>query len=701
MIDDRMMPPAHDTASNPDAAPRELAPQRPFTSVLDHWMPLVLLVLTFVVYLPALRAGFIWDDDHYVTLNPVLRDLNGLRRIWFEIGATPQYYPLVFTSFWLERRLWGLNPLGYHAVNVTLHAANSVLLWLLLRRLRVPGSSLAAAIFAIHPVHVESVAWITERKNVLSGFFYLAALRTYLKYRPVDIEADYGVNAPMRDPGSRIPHSYLLSLLLYLCALLCKTVTCSLPATILLLGYWKRCRIARRDVVPLIPMFALGASLSLLTGWLERFNVGAEGSDWDQTLVERCLIAGRAVWFYLGKLLWPHPLVFIYPRWDIDAGIWWQWLFPLTALALVAALFAVRHRAGRGPLVAALFFGGTLVPALGFVNVYPMRFSFVADHFQYLASPGPIVVIAATIARSRWSIVPALACGVIVALGALAFSQARLYVDEEILWRHTLRLNPTAWMAHGNLGKLLVEKGRIDEGLEHCRVVVKVRPDLASSHCNLGGALITAGRFEEAIKHLRDALDIKPRHLRSLHDLAYALLQAGHAQEAVRYALQAVEIEPNASRLRRLLGDIYVRLGQDREAAVEYEAALARFADAPDLHYRVGTIYARLGQNSRAIEHFQAALRLRPDYPEALTNLAVALSAEGRADQAIVCLHRAVTLRPESANARFNLACLLAERGRHAQAAEHFREFLRMNPGDADARQRLREAEQAAQRAGD
>lgn len=262
-----------------------------FDSRKEFWLGLGLIVgFTIVAYLPALDCGYIWDDDLYVTANTRLHDLNGLRRIWFEPTSGPQYYPLTFTTFWAEYQLWQLRPLGYHLGNVLLQAANGVLVWIVLRRLRVPGAWLAGAIFSVHPVHVESVAWITERKNVLSGVFYFTSLLAYLRFA--------GLDPPTGDrPATNQSHWYWLALTLFACALLAKTVACTLPVAIVLLIWWKRGRIAGSDVVQLVPFFGLSLAMGLATSWVERSHTGAVGEEYSFTLVERCLIAGRIVWF--------------------------------------------------------------------------------------------------------------------------------------------------------------------------------------------------------------------------------------------------------------------------------------------------------------------------------------------------------------------------------------------------------------------
>ena len=357
----------------------------------------IIVAAVLVVYIPVWQAGFIWDDDQYVTKNVTLRDGAGLKRIWLDIGATPQYYPLVFTTFWVERQMWGVtHPAGYHITNVLLHAANAVLVWIALSRLKVPGAWLGAMLFAICPVHVESVAWVTERKNVLSGLFYLAALLAYFRFSGID-------------NGNDVPSShwrfYFLSLIFFAAALLSKTVTCTLPVVLGLILWWKTQPLRWQKFIPLIPLALLAVPAAMLTAGIEQRHVGARGPEWDFSFLERTLIAGRAVWFYVCSIFAPINLMFIYPRWGIDAGQWWQFLFPAGVLIALGLLWFWRKRLGKGPLVASLFFVGTLTPALGFVNIYPMRFSFVADHFQYLASIGVIALIAAAATRvcARWS----------------------------------------------------------------------------------------------------------------------------------------------------------------------------------------------------------------------------------------------------------------------------------------------------------
>jgi Tfp pilus assembly protein PilF len=522
---------------------------------------LLLAALTFVVYLPVVRNGWVWDDDMHVTGNVALRSLDGLRRIWVDLDALPQYYPLVHTTFWIEYRLWRLDPLGYHLVNVGLHAASALLAWRALRGLSVPGAWCAAAAFALHPVHVESVAWVTERKNLLSGLLYLAALLAFLRGFGLDDGAHRHAE-PRPRVGPRV-----LGTVLYAGALLSKTVTCTLPAALLLLLGWKRGRAARGELALLLALAAAGAAGGLTTVWLERHHVGARGEPWDLGIVERGLIAGRAFWFYLGKLVWPARLAFVYPRWEIDPRLAGQYVPPLAALALVLVLWRLRARWGKGPLVATLYFALTLAPALGFFDVYPMKYSFVADHFQYLASLGPIALVSALAARvaaprigpARRTLATAL---VLAALGSVSWRQAAVYRDAESLWRDTLAKNSRAWLAHNNLGMLLVRQGRAEEGARHLREAVDLAPDVLEPRLNLGEVLERQGRAAEALAVIAEAVRRHATSALAHHNLGTALAKRGRLDEAAAHLAEAVRLDPDLVEARRNLATVLQRGGK-------------------------------------------------------------------------------------------------------------------------------------------
>lgn len=585
-------------------------------------LALALMLVTFAAYAPVRQAGFIWDDDAHVTKNVNLHSWNGLWRIWSEPRTSQQYYPLELTSHWIEYHLWGLRPLGYHLVNVVLHALNAVLLWLVLRQLKIPGAWFAAAIFAVHPIEVESVAWVSERKNVLSGLFYLLAMLAYFRCRP------------LTETGTTDRRWYPLVLVLFVCALLSKTVACTLPAVLLSLTWWRRGRIAKRDIALLTPLFVLGAGLGLLTAWLEKHHVGAAGAEWSLTLVDRCLLAGRVLWFYAGKLCWPDPLIFIYPHWTINAEVWWQYLFPIAALVVLVVLWWKRERLGRGPLVATLAFAGTLFPALGFIDVYPFRFSFVADHFQYLAGASVIALVASTgaklcarIGRAGPFVAAAGAPAILLVLGTLTWRQAEVYRDSETLWYDTLAKNPTCWMAHGNLGSELGELGQLQEGIGHFEEALRIKPDFAEVHSNWGNALLREGRIPEAIAHFEQALRIKLDDAATHNNLGIALLQVGKTPEAIPQFEEAVRIAPDYVEAHSNLGVALIRVSRTPEAIAHFEQALRIVPDDAALHNNLGAALLRVDRTSEAIAHFEQALRIKPDYPDAKVNLARARAA--------------------------------------------------------------------------
>lgn len=345
------------------------------------WLRGALLIgAVLLAYWPVLHAGFIWDDDKHLTQNPCIAGPLGFAGIWTTAEAT--YYPLVLTTFWVEHALWGFEPAPYHLVNVLVHAGCAVVLWLVLARLRVPGAWLGAALWALHPVQVESVAWVTEMKNTQSGFFCLLAILFFLKWRE-----------------SRGGWRYALALLFAASAVLSKSSTVMLPVVLGLCWWWEDERWRWRHAAPLAPFLFISAAASVWTIWEQKFHAGALGTDWALTWPQRLIIAGRDVWFYLGKLAWPHPLVFIYPRWQIEAS---DPLAYVPALAAAGALAYIGwHRNGRtrSLFFASTYFAISLFPVLGFFNVYYFRFSFVADHFQYLASMGPLALAGAVITR--------------------------------------------------------------------------------------------------------------------------------------------------------------------------------------------------------------------------------------------------------------------------------------------------------------
>lgn len=569
-------------------------------SLRDLGIGALLFGVVLLAYLPALEGGLLWDDDVHVT-KPALQSVHGLGSIWFHLGATPQYYPLLHTAFWIEHQVWGDSVLGYHLTNVVLHAVGACLLVLIVRRLNLPGAWLAGFLFALHPVYVESVAWISEQKNTLSTVFYLASALVYLHF-----------------DETRRRSQYLLALGLFALALLSKTVTATLPAAILVILWWRRGRLsARRDVLPLAPWLVLGCAAGLFSAWMERTVVGAEGAPFNLTLAQHLLLAGRVFWFYVAKLLWPANLMFIYPRWTVNSTIWWQYLYPAGVVALGAALCVIARRR-RGPLAAFLFFAGTLVPVLGFLNVYPFIFSYVADHFQYVASLG-IVVPAAVgltlVARRTTSLLPA---GLVTILGVLTWMQSGAYRDAETLYRQTVERNPEGWMAHNNLGGVLMRTpGRSAEAIAELQEALRLEPGLAEAHNNLGLLLSgMPGRTADAIAEFQAALKLRPSYAEAHNNLGSTLSDIpGRLPEAIAEYEAALRISPDYADAHNNLGSA---LSEDpdrlQEAIAQFEAAVQLNPELAEAHANLGVALAKVpGRLPEAVMHLQTALRLRPD----------------------------------------------------------------------------------------
>ncbi|MGB7569056.1 MAG: tetratricopeptide repeat protein, partial [Chitinivibrionales bacterium] len=547
----------------------------------------LLFIVMLTVYYPALNGAPLWDDDHHMT-RPELSSLNGLGRIWTELGATQQYYPLVHSVFWLEYRLWGGSTVGYHLLNILLHVLSSVLLFRILQFLKIPGALLASLIFAIHPLQVETVAWITELKNTLSGVFFLSAALVYLKF-----------------DGERTKKLYIIAICLFILGLMSKSVIATLPVSLLAIIWWKRGEIDwKKDLVPLLPFFMIGIVYGLFTAWVEhKFIIGNESSQFTSTIIERCLIAGRATWFYLSKIFLPVDLIFIYPHWNIDQAVWWQYLFPAATL-LIAAIFWLVRKRSRAPLAIFVCFTGTLFPALGFFNVYSFQFSYVADHFQYLSCIGPIVMASALmnqVTEKKRKLRIALSGILLLTLGLLTWKQSTTYADPETLYRSTIQKNPQCWMAYNNLGIVLSKKGLTDEAIADYRKALQLKPDYDIGINNLGTLLAKTGQIREAVEHYQKALLINPKNAQIYYSLGILFLKMGQTNDAIADFQKALEIDPK-----------YI-----------------------DAHNNLGIVLAESGRMDEGIEQFQLAFKINPNKINTLINLGSAFARKGQLTDAI------------------------------------------------------------------
>ena len=645
-------------------------------------LAIALVVLTFLAYLPALRCGYIWDDDAYVTKNPLLTAPDGLERIWFSAHHQSQYFPLVYTTLRFEHALWGLHPFGYHFVNIGLHALNALLVWTVLKRLALPGAWLAAAIWAVHPVNVESVAWITELKNTQSTLLYLLAVLAWIQFTTRETERRW--------------RFYGLALGLLALALLSKTTACTLPAALVLVLWLQNEPINARRLLQVAPFAALGVAMGLLSVWWEA-HLGnyLKVLNYSFNGIDRALIATHALWFYAGKLVWPTNLTFSYPRWEINWREPLQYIW-LTGCVVVAMLLWWRRRAlGRAPVAAVVFFVATLSPLLGFIPLYTFRYTFVADHYQYVASICLIALIAAVVSSRAvvarlGAIVPgALSICLLVTLGALTWHQTHAYRNEETLWRDTIAKNPASWMASNNLAGMLLESGRTSEALEEAEQTLRIKPDCAEGHYNIGNVLVSMGKVDEGIGHYEQALRIDPDIASVHYRLGLALARQGRMKEAIDHWEQALRIRPDYAAVHLKLGVALAEQGRMPEAMKHWEQALRSNPDDADAHSRLGLALAQQGHTAEAIEHWEQALRIDPALPRAHCNLGIVLCAEGQWQEAVGHFERELLAHPDDAVAHFYLGVALEQMNRTQSAVEQYKLALQSNPGMVQAQDRL------------
>jgi len=659
-----------------------------------RWRNLVLglgLVAAVVLcFSPALPGDFLWDDDLHITVNPTIVGPLGLKEIWTTAAAN--YFPLVLTNFWVQHALWGLNPFGYHVVTLLFHALAAVLLGRVLVRLNVRGAWLGAALWALHPVQVESVAWICELKNTQSAVFFLGAILGWLRWLEVGRVSDPPSASPTRSQGESstrlsVSHSaYAGALVCALLAILSKPSTVPLPVVLALCVWWRRGRFTWRDLIPLVPFFLLSFGAAGWTIWEQRVNSGAQGAAWAQTWPERFVIAGNAVWFYIGKLAWPADLIFIYPRWEIAATP--LALVPLAGVMLVVAgLWRGRAGALRPGFFAAIFFGALLFPVLGFFSIYFFRYAFVGDHFQYLASMGPLALAGAaiTVALDRWPAVFGRARTVFSALligglGFLTWRESAVYLSSETLWRATLARNPAASMGWFNLGSTLLKAGRHEEAIACLREGLRLRPDDAPGYNDLGCELVVVGRAEEALPIFARALELRPAYAEVHNNLGNALRSLGRVDEAVARYERALQLKPAYAEAHNNLGCELAAKGRTTEAIYHLEQAVRLNPVNSTNHNNLGNALRDAGRTDAAIASYGRALELTPDFAEVHANLGRALMAARRVPEALERFASAARWAPESAKIRRDWGTALMQQSRWSEAIVQFEALVQLAP---------------------
>jgi len=618
----------------------------------DWLCGLLLILLVILAYTPVWQAGFIWDDDIMLTSNPCIVGPLGLKEIWMTNAA--DICPLVITTFWVEHALWGLEPLPYHLVNIVMHGACAVLLWRVLRSLRVPGAWLGAALWALHPVQVESVAWITEMKNTESCLFFLLSILFFVKW----------LRSKELNGQKRVGWDYALSLLFAALAMASKSSTVILPVVLCLCAWWIEGRWHWRDMTRVLPIFLMSVAASALSIWTQTLRPGILADpQWVRPWPQRLATAGDAVWFYLGKLLWPDPLITIYPRWQVDAGQWVSYLPLLAVVVTFSVLWLKRQVWSRGCFFAFAYFMTALLPVLGLIDPFISRYSLVFDHFQYLASIGPLALAGAGLARSSDLVVPqrpwlrsAICAGLLLILGIVSWQRTWVYKSEEILWIDTVAKNPDCWLGHYNVGNAFVRKGQEDDAILQYRKALEINPNYAEAHGNLGNSLIKRGHLDDAIAQYQKAVEINPNLAQAHANLGNALFQKRQVGAAIEQYQKAVIINPNYAQAHGNLGVAFFQKGQFDDAIAEYQKALEINPNYAEVHTNLGNALLQKGRMGEAIGHYQMAVKINPEYALAHANLGVAFFQKGQLDDAITQFQEALRLNPGLSPVRDSLA---------------------------------------------
>ncbi len=637
---------------------------------VPRWaLALILIALAVTAYLPSLPGEFIWDDDAHVIDNAVLRDSSGLADIWtIETEPklrpnTPQYYPVAFTALWGMFQFFELDPGGYHRVNLIVHIVNALLVWLVFARLRVHWAWLIGALFAVTPMHVETAAWAMEIKNLLSAFFYLLAAYVYLRFD------ERWSSEESRDAGGLPVGLYALALLLFVLALLSKTIACTLPAALILAMLFKRDRIDLRRLAPLLPLFVVGIGLALLTSHFEHHgNVNATGPEFEYSYPDRLLISTRVLLFYPWKLLVPWPMLFCYPRWDIRPGELLQWWSVLAVLGVAVGAILFYRKGNRGLALSIAYFAGTLFPALGLIIYYPMLFSFVADHFCYLPSLGILALFAAVVGylirstRMRWIV-----AGAMLAVStALTAVQSYNFRSAEALYRHTLAHNEGAWLVQHQLAATLMRRAlqggaafdseEVQADLREARELLERSVELHDTHfmvhVNLASVLFLLGDPRAALPHALRANELEDGYPASVAMVGPIYQALGDDERAREWAERAVKLDANDLRSNLLLAKLLIGEGKTAEAIARLLAAFDGAADPASRRGVLNELGKVLGPlpADRSIAVVDDLVRAAGGDPDLLSLKAYLLRRHGRYPEAIALTEELISLARKLGN---------------------------------------------------
>ncbi|MBF0289351.1 MAG: tetratricopeptide repeat protein [SAR324 cluster bacterium] len=574
---------------------------------------LVLVGFTYAAYYPATKAGAILDDEAFYIQDPLIGTTDGLYRIWFhpfDNNGIWSYVPISRTTFWLERQLWGLNLSITHRINVIFHLVSAIILWLALRQFGMRGAWWAAMIFALHPIHVQSVAWIAERRNVVASIFYISCIWSYLY--------------------SDHKHSqrwYWIAVGLFLCALLSKTSTIMLPVILIFGRMWLKSPWNRSDLIRLFPFFFLSLLMAAGRIWFESVSLGAQRLPIDLTFLERLLLAGHIPFFYLTKLVYPYPLIFTYPSWDIqitDLSMY----FPIISVLVVAGVSIWKYQAWAFPIFIGLgAFLATLFPVLGFFQIAWTQFSFVTDHWVYLPSL-PIIVLASQgilkmmeqpgTSRIGHQYRQTGVIGILlIGFGVLTWKQTQIYQNQKTLWEATLQHNSNSWVAHTVLGLEYLQEGKYQRALEYSNQALALKSDNIFATISRGRILFHMQQYEKAIEDYNRALQIDPQSTVAHFHRGNAFSENKQYQQAIKDYNQVIKIDPEHLLSYYNRAFLFFSLKQYDDAVRDYTEVLRINPKFVEGYYNRGSVYFYQNQYEKALEDYTKALELNPDYSDA------------------------------------------------------------------------------------
>ena len=631
-----------------------------------------ILLLALVAYWPLHTAGYIWDDGGWLVHNHFVHHWRGLWNIWFNPHDSIQYYPMVFTAFNIQWHIWGGNAFGYHLLNIIMQAVDAIFLWRILKALNLRSAWIAAAIWAIHLVQVETVGWVVEQKSLLSALFLFPAILAWTGF--ADLQGNRVADTPFLT--GRQWRVYALATLLFILALCSKTDACIVPVVLLFVLVWKRGTIKTRDVLLLVPWMIFGFLAALMTIHIEHGQAGAKGHGFQFTIAQHLIIAGKDLWFYPFKLFWPWPMMAVYPRWHISHVAAWEWIFPITAFAIPLVLLAISNKIGRGAFVAVCVYGLMISPLLGFIAFYTEMYTFVADHYQYLACIG-IIVLATEVAAGIFSrlgsvenaaeeMVPptdgqktsvaavtdggigrwlgmAVSALVLLALGTMTWAQSEIYTPPLRVWTHNIKCNPDCWLAMERVGVHEYGKGHVSAAL----VLFQRANEL--SH---GNNLIVNSNLGDVYRHL------------------------GQYAKAIPYYRRSLAVAARQPPIISHLVNCYEKVGNWRQAYVDLLHGVKLLPHSADLQTELAVMLAKAGHPKQAVSHFLVAIKYEPADTKALFGLAESLAGLGQRQKAIPYFQRALKASPEFGQGHFAYGVVLLQHGQPALAAKQFEMVL-------------------------